>query len=261
MLTLRLHEVGARYGRRMPLSGITTPELAGGEVTAVIGPNAAGKSTLLKRIAGLVGGPGRVEATAGPAGGRTRPPRICYLPQDSTANAVLTVYESVLLARKQGSGWRVDGEDLAKIDAVIAALGLSAIAFRNIGELSGGQRQLAGLAQTLVREPDIMLMDEPTAALDLSRQIEVLNHMRTLARQSGIVVLIALHDLNHALRFCDQAIVIAQGGMVASGRVAEVITPALLRSVYGVEARIEPCSRGIGTLIVDGVSAAPPSAS
>jgi iron complex transport system ATP-binding protein len=213
----------------------------------VIGPNAAGKSTLLKRIAGLIRGPGRVHLDAPHR-------RIAYMPQDSTVNAVLSVYESVLLARKQGSGWRVGEEDLAKIDATIAALGLGGIAFRNIGELSGGQRQLASLAQTLVREPDIVLMDEPTSALDLSRQVEVLGYMRDLARRRGMIVLIALHDLNHALRFCDQAIVIADGGMIASGRTAEIVTPALLRQVYRVEARIEPCSRGIGMVIVDGVA-------
>jgi iron complex transport system ATP-binding protein len=245
MVTLRLEQLGARYGRSIPLRDVTTPTFAGGEVIAVIGPNAAGKSTLLKRIAGLVAGPGRVHVEGA---------RISYMPQDATVNAVLTVYESVLLARKQGSGWRVDNDDLAKIDDTIAALGIDAIAFRNIGELSGGQRQLASLAQTLVREPDILLMDEPTSALDLSRQVEVLSYMRALARRRGMVVLIALHDLNHALRFCDQAIVIANGGMIASGPAAEIVTPDLLRDVYRVEARIEPCSRGIGMVIVDGVT-------
>ncbi|TIU56454.1 MAG: ABC transporter ATP-binding protein, partial [Mesorhizobium sp.] len=116
---------------------------------------------------------------------------ICYMPQDTSANAVLTVYESALLARKQGMGWSVGDDDLACIDETLAALGIADIAFRNVGELSGGQRQLASLAQTLVREPEILLMDEPTSALDLSRQVEVLGLMRELARARGMVVLIA----------------------------------------------------------------------
>jgi iron complex transport system ATP-binding protein len=128
------------------------------------------------------------------------------------------------------------------------------IAFRNMGELSGGQRQLASLAQTLVREPEILLMDEPTSALDLSRQVEVLGLMRELAQARGMVVLIALHDLNHALRFSDQAIVIADGRLVACGSSPNIITSDLLRDVYHVNARIEPCSRGIGQVIVDGVA-------
>jgi iron complex transport system ATP-binding protein len=251
MVTIRFESVGARYGRRLPLRDVTTPVFTGGEVVAVIGPNAAGKSTLLKRAAGLLDGPGQVHVEGMSAGHK----RICYMPQDNSINAVLSVYESVLLARKQGAGWSVSDEDLAHIDETIAALGIGEIAFRNMGELSGGQRQLASLAQTLVREPDVLLMDEPTSALDLSRQVEVLSYMRHLARRRGMIVLIALHDLHHALRYCDQVIVIANGSLVASGRSADIITPALLRDVYRVEARIEPCSRGIGNIIVDGVTA------
>lgn len=251
MVTLRLESLGARYGRKLTLDGVTTPAFDGGEVVAVIGPNAAGKSTLFKRIAGILPGPGTLHAK----GARKGAKGICYMPQDTSANAVLTIYESVLLARKQGTGWRVDDADLALIDETLDALGIADIAFRNIGELSGGQRQLTGLAQTLVREPEILLMDEPTSALDLSRQVEVLGLMRRLARTRGMVVLMALHDLNHALRFCDQTMVIANGRLIACGPSSEIITPTLLRDIYHVEARIESCSRGIGHVIVDGAVA------
>ncbi len=102
-----------------------------------------------------------------------------------------------------------------------------------------------------MRKPDILLMDEPTSALDLFRQIEVLQYMRDLARQSGIAVLIALHDLNHAMRYCDHAMVVADGQLVASGPTTEVITAELLRSVYRVDARIENCTQGRPLVIVD----------
>lgn len=250
MVTIRLEALGARYGRKLQVEGITTRKFRAGDVVAVIGPNAAGKSTLFKRVAGLLPGPGEVHVE-GTKRGRHG---VCYMPQDTSANAVLTVYESVLLARKQGSAWSVGNDDLKRIDEILVALGVADIAFKNIGELSGGQRQLVSLAQTLVREPEILLMDEPTSALDLSRQVEVLAHMRSLARARGMVVLIALHDLNHALHFCDQAMVIADGRLVACGPSSEIITPKLLREVYQVEARIEPCSRGIGQVIVDGVA-------
>lgn len=251
MVTLRLEGLGARYGRKLLLQDVTTPVFTGGDVVAVIGPNAAGKSTLFKRVAGLLSGPGQVRVEV------TRQSRhaVCYMPQETATNAVLTVYESVLLARKQRSSWSVGENDLRRIDETLAALGISDIAFRNLGELSGGQRQLASLAQTLVREPEILLMDEPTSALDLSRQVEVLTHMRDLARRRGMVVMIALHDLNHALRFSDRTMVVAGGRLVACGPSAEIVTPGLLREIYRVEARIEPCSRGIGQVIVDGVAA------
>lgn len=250
MVSLRLEGVGARYGRRLLVEGVTTPVFHSGEVVAVIGPNAAGKSTLFKRTAGLLRGPGRVEVKDA----RKQKDAICYMPQDTAANAVLTVYESILLARKQGSSWSVGDADLRLIDATMAALNITGIAFKNIGELSGGQRQLASLAQTLVRDPEILLMDEPTSALDLSRQVEVLSHMCQLARSRGMVVLIALHDLNQALRFADQTLVIADGRMCACGPSAEIITAGLLRDIYRVDARIESCSRGIGQVIVDGAA-------
>lgn len=248
MVTLQLQDVGARYGRELVLSGISTPVFRAGELVAVLGPNAAGKSTLFRRMAGLLPGPGRVQLEHARKGGAG----ICYMPQDSAASARLTVYESVLLARKQGdSSWSVGDDDLRPIDATLAALGIGDLAFRYLDELSGGQRQLAAIAQTLAREPEVVLMDEPTSALDLHRQIQVLHFMRELARTRELIVLMSLHDLNQALRFFDQVLVIAGRGAHGSGPSAEVITPELLRRVWRVEARIEPCSVGIRQVVVD----------
>ncbi|WP_062208489.1 ABC transporter ATP-binding protein [Aureimonas sp. AU12] len=249
MVAIALDALGARYGRQTILSGVDTGLLKGGALTAVIGPNAAGKSTLFKRIAGLIPGPGTVHLS-----GAALPERdaIRYMPQDTGANAVLTVYESVLLAAKQGSGWRVAESDLAGIDRILADLQISDLGFRGLGELSGGQRQLVSIAQALIRRPQVLLMDEPTSALDLFRQIEVLSFMQRRAAADDMAVLIALHDLNHALRYCEHTIVIANGTMVTSGPSAEVITSAMLREVYRVEARVEACTQGRPVVIVDG---------
>jgi iron complex transport system ATP-binding protein len=230
---LALKDVGVAYGKRRILDGISTPDLNGGEVIAVIGPNAAGKSSLFRRIAGLISGPGSVEVAS--ASGR----QPCYLPQDTAVNAVLTVYESILLARKQGGSWGVGDSELAAIDEALAALDIADLAFRGLGELSGGQRQLVSIAQTLVRRPEIMLLDEPTSALDLHRQFEVLSLVGRLAREQRICVLIAIHDLNQALRIADKVIVLAKGRLAAFGKPREIITPALLEEVYGVVARVE----------------------
>lgn len=247
MVALTLDRVGARYGRKTIVADVSTGLLRGGQLTAVIGPNAAGKSTLFKRIADLVPGDGTVRLSDA-EGGRNA---IGYMPQDVGGNAVLSVYESVLLAAKQGGGWTVADAELAEIDATLAALRIGDLAFHNLGELSGGQRQLVALAQALIRKPEVLLMDEPTSALDLSRQIEVLDFVRDLATRRGMAVIIALHDLNHALTYCATTIVIAGGRMVASGPTREVLTPRLLADIYGVEARIETCSRGRPFLIVD----------
>lgn len=249
MVKLSLDGLGAMHGRTLTISGISTPAFAGGEVVSVIGPNAAGKSTLFKRMAGLLKGPGRVVLEGSLRG----PQGICYMPQEAAFSPALTVYESVLLARKQGSAWSVAHADLAQIDEVLASLGIGDIAFRPLGELSGGQRQLASIAQTLVRDPEILLMDEPTSALDLHRQVQVLAFMQKLARRRGLLVFIAIHDLNQALRFSDKALVLAGGALRGTGPCDEVISVAMLREVYQVDARIERCSLGIGQVIVDGV--------
>ena len=150
MVSLRLSDVGAYYGRKLTVSGVSTPEVTAGQIVAVIGPNAAGKSTLFKRVAGLLQGPGDIAVE----GSRNRKRAISYMPQDTSANAVLTVYESILLARKQGQSWGVADDDLKLIDTVMEALNITGIAFRDLGQLSGGQRQLVSVAQTLVQARD-----------------------------------------------------------------------------------------------------------
>lgn len=250
MVTLQLDNLGARYGQREIIRGVSTATFFGGQVVAVVGPNAAGKSTLFKRMAGLIDGPGQVilkETKKGPTG-------ISYMPQGLNASVRLTVYESVLLARKQLTpGWVVHDDELKLVDEILAALGITGLSFRNLGELSGGQQQLVSIAQTLVREPEILLMDEPTSALDMHRQVQVLNFMRSLARQREVIVFIAIHDLNQALRFADQVLVIADGTSQGSGPSSEVITEQMLRDVYKVEARIEQCSRGLQHILIDDI--------
>lgn len=254
MVSLAVRDLDVSYGSRAILHGATLPELRGGEITALLGPNAAGKSTLFRRIVGQLKGPGTVALN-----GRAldslppqHPAQPCYLPQDNAANAVLTVFESVLLAGKQGGGWAVSDAEADAVTRTLAMLDIGPLAFRSLLELSGGQRQLVSLAQALVRQPRVLLLDEPTSALDLQRQVEVLELLRRLARQDGLCVVVAIHDLNQALRFADQVAVLSGGRVIASGAPSAVLTPALLRDAYGVEARLERCSRGVPFLLVDG---------
>ncbi|AZE55506.1 putative iron ABC transporter ATP-binding protein [Pseudomonas synxantha] len=250
MVTLQLQDLGARYGQHMMISGVTTAAFSGGQVVAVVGPNAAGKSTLFKRMAGLIDGPGQVILHDSKKGAQG----ISYMPQGLNGSARLTVYESVLLARKQlAPRWVVEDDELKLVDDILAALGIGALSFRNLGELSGGQQQLVSIAQTLVREPEILLMDEPTSALDMHRQVQVLNFMRDLARERQVIVFIAIHDLNQALRFADQVLVIADGTAHGSGASHDVITEGMLRTVYKVQARIEQCSRGQRHILIDDI--------
>jgi iron complex transport system ATP-binding protein len=247
MVAIRLEAVGAAYGAKRILSDVTTPAFCGGDVIAVIGPNGAGKSTLFKRIAGIVKGPGRIHLNGANDTGHV----ISYMPQDDRANVALTVYESILLACKQNGSWRVGTDDLTHVDKAILDLQLADISFSYLYELSGGQRQLVGIAQALVRNPDVLLMDEPTSALDLYHQMEVLSLIRRLAQERNMVVFIALHDLNHALHFADRALLIANGTAQDCGACDEVVTTRMLSEFYNVTARVERCSLGRRHVIVD----------
>lgn len=252
MVKLSLDAVGVAYGKRQVLLEVTTPDFHRGEVVAVIGPNAAGKSTLFRRIAGLISGTGEVSVSGESAYAGRDKPSVCYLPQDTAVNAVLSVYESILLAFKQGGSWSVSDDELKRIDRVLRELEIEDLAFRGLGELSGGQRQLVSIAQTLAREPDILLLDEPTSALDLHRQFDVLSLVRRLADERGMLVLISVHDLNQALHFADRVIVLARSRLVACGTPREIVTPDLLADVYGVQARVEGLDRAQPYIVVEG---------
>ena len=235
MVSLQLDDVGACYGPRTIIRGVSTARFVGGQVVAVVGPNAAGKSTLFKRIAGLIDGPGEVNLQGSAKGVQG----ISYMPQGLNASARLTVYESVLLARKQlAPGWTVHDDELRLVDEMLDALGIRDLSFRNLGELSGGQQQLVSIAQTLVREPEVLLMDEPTSALDMHRQVQVLNFMRALARQRQVIVFIALHDLNQACRYASHLIAMRDGRIAAQGAPGAIFTEQLVQEVFGLPAVI-----------------------
>lgn len=247
MVSVTLSGLAARYGRKAIFSDVTTPALHGGRLTALIGANAAGKSTLFRRIAGQLDGAGTTVIHG------AAPHDLRYMPQETNTSAALTVYEAVVLALKQDKrSWRLDPAELAAVDDALKSLKIEDLAFRQLTELSGGQRQLVSIAQTLVCQPRVVLMDEPTSALDLYRQFEVLELLRDYARSTGAVVILALHDLNQVLRYCQTTLAIAGGRMEAVGETTEVVNSDLVRRLYGVEARFEACSRGHPIMIVDG---------
>ncbi len=247
MVSLALDQISARYGRRDVLTQASTQPIPGGALTALVGANAAGKSTLFRRIAGQLGGPGAVRLT-----GATQDD-LRYMPQDTAMSAALTVYESIILALKQGAGgWRLTSQELEAVDDVLTRFGITHLAQQQLPELSGGQRQAVSVAQTLVTRPKVVLMDEPTSALDLYRQYEVLEALRAYAVETGAVILLALHDLNQVMRSCTMTMALSGGRILACGPTLEVLTPELIRTLYGINSRVERCSQGCPMMIVDG---------
>lgn len=219
-------------------------EIERGELLALVGPNGSGKSTLLKLISGVL----RAERGAVhldlqeienlSPGEVAR--KLAALEQERHVGFDFTVREIVEWGRHPHRGrldpWRE--RDERAVGRALRLMGLEAFAGRLISELSGGERQRVFLAMALAQEPEVLLLDEPTAHLDLKYQLEILGLVRRLVDEDGLTVIAALHDLNWAARYADRAAVLSQGRLVACGPPHEVFTPELVREVWGVEVRV-----------------------
>jgi len=250
---LEVRGLSVSYRNRVVLAGIDLPPVQPGELVALVGPNAAGKSTFLKAIAGLASASGRVllggrDCLTWPA--RERVQQIGFMPQALPEDTWLTVLEGALSAL-QGGGAGLRREDELHALRVIEHLGIGELALRPLMQLSGGQRQLAALAQTVVRGSPILLLDEPVSALDLAHQWQVMDVARRLAGE-GRIVIVVLHDLTLAAQWADRVVILHGGRIHACGRPHDVITDAALREVWGVSARVRTCERGRPYVLVDG---------
>ncbi|MCC6454079.1 MAG: ABC transporter ATP-binding protein [Caldilineaceae bacterium] len=242
-MKLTVEGISFHYGSRAVLQDVTLKSAEPGKLTALIGPNAAGKSTLFKCMAGLLHPSGRLLLNNRPLTSYTREKlaeHICYLPQEVTVNAVLTVFEAVLLARKQHASWHASDDDLMAVANGLQTLGISHLSLRYLNELSGGQKQMVSLAQALVRKPDILLLDEPTSALDLHHQLKVLELVQRITVERQMITFIALHDLNLAAQFADHFVVIKDGRIYGCGNGRSMLTTEMIGTVYNVEAQVTP---------------------
>ena len=235
--------LGVRLDEQAILDGVglaATP----GTVTGLIGPNGAGKSTLLRAILGLVplsGGTVSFDDTdllAMPRRARAR--FTAFVEQGGGSDARLSAREVVMLGRIPfQTVWQATPSpaDTAEADAALAAVDMTGFADRLYQTLSGGEQQRIQIARALAQQPRLLLLDEPTSHLDVHAQLSTLALLHRRAR-AGATVLLALHDLNLAAGFCDSLVVLHGGRQVASGTPDEVLTPALLRSVYDIDATV-----------------------
>ena len=229
--------LSVRLGKRLVLDGVDA-RLRPGRVTAILGPNGAGKSTLLKAAAALVPATGGI--TLGDMAVRDLDPRararlIGYLPQDGAVHWNLLARDLVALGRlpHRSPFAAPSPDDEAAVARALAATNTTAFADRPVAELSGGERARVLLARALAGEPRWLLADEPLASLDPAHQVDLLDRLRAFAEQ-GRGVAIVLHDLVHAQRAADDVLVLQGGRVAAVGPPAEVLTPDLIRAVFGI---------------------------
>ncbi|NBC47955.1 MAG: ATP-binding cassette domain-containing protein [Gammaproteobacteria bacterium] len=244
---LQLHDLSVQIRGQTLLAGVDL-EIGRGELFGLIGPNGAGKSTLVKALMQLLPASGEVlleGASLAAMNARERAQRLAYLSQDDRLQWPIRVRDLVALGRHpyRGSWWRggqapgASAADHAAIEQALHATDVWDLRERRSDTLSGGERARARLARVLAVEAEVLLADEPVAALDPMHQLRVMELLRARCR-SGQTVVVVLHDLTLASRFCDRLLLLDQGRPVASGAVDSVLSSDNLRSVYGVRALI-----------------------
>ena len=216
-----------------------------GEMVGILGPNGSGKTTLLKMLAGtLKPTAGSIAFDGRPLGDWTRRDlarRIAFVPQETHAPFDFTVLDIVLMGRFPHLGaFALEGPaDLAIARQALASTGTAAFEDRPFATLSGGEKQRVVIASALAQSPELLLLDEPTASLDLGHQLDVQLLLASLNRERRVTMVLSTHDLNLAAALCRQLILLRDGKVIAQGPTDEVLTPDAVRSLYGVDADVQ----------------------
>lgn len=231
-------------GFRLPEKTLLQPismRFDAGRIHGLIGHNGSGKSTLLKLLAG------QLVPTCGQArfGGRAVTHwnkrlfarEVAYLPQQLPPSEHLTVQELIRFGRYPWLGLlgRAGARDKAEVERALELTQTRAYRHQRVDTLSGGERQRVWLAMLLAQNSRFLLLDEPLAALDLAHQIEVLELIRRLSRELGLGIIVVLHDINLAARYCDRLVALRGGSAIACGAPQDIMTPARLHAIYGVD--------------------------
>ncbi|WP_069160912.1 ABC transporter ATP-binding protein [Nocardia altamirensis] len=233
------------YGDRVIVDGLTL-DIAPGVITTVIGPNGCGKSTLLRSLGRLLRPQAGRVLLDGKAISTMKTKDVArvigMLPQSPVAPEGLTVADLVARGRHPHQSWfrQWSAADEAEVYAALEQTGIADLADRALDELSGGQRQRAWISMALAQGTDILLLDEPTTYLDLAHAVDVLDLVDRLHEDLGRTVVMVLHDLNLAIRYSDELLVMRDGRIVARGRPSDIVTVDLLREVFDLDASVLP---------------------
>jgi len=242
---LRLEQVSLGYGRRTILEDASL-EANPGEVLGIIGPNGSGKSTLLRGMTRLLTpSTGHIFIdghTIDQLKHSDLAQLVAVVPQNAVLPELFTAVEVVLMGRTPHLGLfkYENNNDFTIVYKAMEATNTVHLAECRVGELSGGEKQRLVIARALAQEPKIILLDEPTAHLDINYQIETLEMIRHLCREQNLVVVIALHDLNLAVQYCDRLVILNHGKIYSQGTPETVVTAQTIKEVYGADVCVYP---------------------
>src|SRR5688500_10304002 len=236
----------ARYGE--PSSAFVLDDVSAaiprGGLVGILGPNGSGKTTLLRILAGLLR-PSQGRVSLDGADLRTVPRatvarRMAMVPQETQLAFEYTVLEMATMGRYPHLGaFEIEGpEDLEIAREALRATGTDHLAPRPFNTLSGGEKQRVVIAGALAQAPEILLLDEPTASLDLAYQLEIRSILQTLNRERGLTIVVSTHDLNFAASLCRELVLLHQGRVLAAGATEAMLEPSLIRKLYGVDVDI-----------------------
>ncbi|WP_172565798.1 ABC transporter ATP-binding protein [Vibrio navarrensis] len=238
---IEVKNLHVRFGE-LTLAKEVSFTLKPGQVTAILGPNGTGKSTLLKTLFGDVNvDQGEIlfnQHSLCKKQLSSWRARFGYMPQDIHLDVNLTVIEVILLGRLDALSMRIDDAMLHDGIAILGSLGIEHLAHRDVRTLSGGQCQMVLFAQALMRQPEIVMLDEPVSALDLHHQHILLQHLVKQTKLKNYISIMVLHDLNLAAQYADNLLVMKQGELVAQGHPSKLLTSELIHQLYQVESDV-----------------------
>ena len=238
---LKVDHLSFRYGKRSrPVLNGANLELEQGQIGILLGKNGSGKTTLFKTILSIHS-PGQGDVCFNgenilKMSRRERAARIAYVPQDIQFGA-LTVFDSILMGRISHFGLKASHDDYVAVEKILADMGLTDYAHRNVDQLSGGERQKIAIARAMAQEPKLMVFDEPTGNLDIANEHLIMVEAKKLAREKGISILSSLHDLNQALYFGDKFFFLKDGVVKYSGG-PEIVTEEVIKDIFDIDVRI-----------------------
>ena len=254
-MTLVADSIRQGYGGNVVIDGISF-ELEKGSLISVLGPNGSGKSTLIRTVCGMMKPWSGSLSVDGKDISDMEPKELSrnlgYVPQRYMQTDYLKVFDAVLIGRAPYMSWSYSKDDFEHAENAMMRMDVMDLADRYVNDLSGGQLQKIIIARALAQDPNYFILDEPTSALDLKNQMVALRTVKDIVSEGRSGALVALHDLNLAMRFSDRTIMLKDGRVYAMGRPEDVITEESIRDVYGVSSEVYEGRNGRFVHILEG---------